>query len=105
MTHRSSFPPAGGLSLRLAVAVAAAPAGEIPRNAHAWLSISDFLWNQWLDSFGLRRTVETDPRRGPARGEGPQAVRLGARQRSIPHGNHGDNNLLTSGAGVGGLSS
>lgn len=90
----TGFPPlVGGIPV---LRLAASPAGEIPRNAHAWRSIADFLWHQWLDSFGLRRTVEPDPRRGPACGEGPQAVRLGARQRSIPHGNHGDNNCHSS---------
>lgn len=106
MRH-TSFPPlVGGIPT---VRIAAAPAGEIPfpsariprngrhvlctaagtnsvpmepLNAHAWRSIADFLWCQWLDSFGLRRTSEkstgqADPRRGPACGEGPSAVRLG----------------------------
>lgn len=59
----SSFPvspPAGSVKPRFnARAVAGVePLQEapfVPRNAHAWMAVGDFLWSQWLESFGLSR--------------------------------------------------
>lgn len=62
----------------------------VPRNAHQWRAIGDFLDTQWLASLGLRRlsSAESEARRGPACGVGPRV--------SAPDGNHGDNTLKLS---------
>lgn len=56
----------GGSSL--AISSVAEPGTVLPRNAHQWRAVADFLDAQWLASLGLRRVA----RKGPASGMGPR---------------------------------
>lgn len=118
MTHRSSFPPAGGLSLRLALAVAAAQRGEIQavadvdvvrevsevsRALESCMSkMSDAQKSVFQLSLGcycLAVATRVLPLWGAVDEPGANGARVerseaadAARSRLHPDGNHGDNN-------------
>lgn len=118
MTHRSSFPPAGGLSLRLALAVAAARRGEIYSVGGVGVSkqlanvsrVLEFVTRSMTDDGKARFDIELgvfclavstqvlplvgaidEPGANGARVERSEAADA-ARSRLHPDGNHGDNN-------------
>lgn len=122
MTHRSSFPLAGGLSLRLSLAVAAARRGEIHsvggvdvsgimsamaltlRDFYQGMSAQDAAdFDLDLGVFCLAVSMLVLPLLGVVQesGASQQAGRQpgpgrAAPKSSSPHGNHGDNNVQGS---------
>lgn len=63
------------------------------RNASQWHHIAEFLEDQHLESLGLRRVSRRAAADKQERAPAPACS--AAAVRSLPDGNHGDNNLRT----------